>query len=118
MEKSFSKSHRSFSGREEMRMRGIVACPEPPAADAARRIFKQGGNAFDASVAAAFAQGVANPLGCGLGGHACIQAYSAKHDVGVLLNASVAIGSGPGLNRIMRTATGRSERAGRYLIPG
>lgn len=99
-------------------MRGIAACPEPPAADAARRVFEQGGNAFDASVAAAFAQGVANPLGCGLGGHASIQAYSARDDVVLYLNAAVAIGSGPGLNRILRTAAGRSERVGRYLMPG
>lgn len=98
-------------------MRGVVVCPEPAAARAGARILEEGGNAFDAAVAAAFAQGVTNPLGCGLGGHACIQLYAGAQDVGVYLNGSVAIGSGPGLDRIMSRAVPRSERVGRYLIP-
>jgi gamma-glutamyltranspeptidase/glutathione hydrolase len=99
-------------------MRGVVVCPEPPAADAGRRILASGGNAFDAAVAAAFAQGVVNPIGCGLGGLAFVQVYSASHDVGVYLNASVAIGSGQIPPRFHVDLVGRSERVGRYLIRG
>jgi gamma-glutamyltranspeptidase / glutathione hydrolase len=99
-------------------MRGIVVCPEPPAAEAGRRILASGGNAFDAAVAAAFAQGVANPIGCGLGGLAFVQVYSARDDVGVYLNASVAIGSGQVPPRFRADLIGRSERVGRYLVRG
>jgi gamma-glutamyltranspeptidase/glutathione hydrolase len=99
-------------------VRGIVVCPEPPAAEAGRRVLAAGGNAFDAAVAAAFAQGVANPIGCGLGGLAFVQVYSAGHDVGVYLNASVAIGSGQVPPRFRADLVGRSERVGRYLVRG
>lgn len=98
-------------------MRGVVVCPEPPAARAGAHILAKGGNAFDAAVAAAFAQGVTNPLGCGLGGHACVQLYAGPQDVGIYLNGSVAIGSGAGLRHITSGAVPRSERVGRYLIP-
>ena len=99
-------------------MRGVVVCPEPPAAEAGRRIFAQGGNAVDAAVAAAFAQGVANPLGCGIGGHAAIQIYSATDETGLYLDALVSVGSDSDPARFVRDLTGRSERVGRYLLKG
>ena len=99
-------------------MRGIVVCPEPPAAEAGRQILARGGNAFDAAVAAAFAQGVTNPIGCGIGGLAFIQTYSSAHDAGVYLNASVSIGSGEVPQRFRTDLVGRSERVGRYLVRG
>lgn len=81
-------------------------------------MLARGGNAADAAVAAAFAQGVANPLGCGIGGHAAIQVYSATDDVGLYLDALVSVGSGSDPERFVRNLTGRSERIGRYLIEG
>ena len=48
-------------------MRGLIVCAEPLAADAGREILLEG-NAADASVATALAQGVVNPFMCGLGG--------------------------------------------------
>jgi gamma-glutamyltranspeptidase/glutathione hydrolase len=48
--------------------RGVVACVESLAADAGARILRLGGNATDAAVATAFAQGVVNPIYCGIGG--------------------------------------------------
>jgi gamma-glutamyltranspeptidase len=83
-----------------------------------RRILAQGGNAFDAAIAVAFAQGVTNPIGCGIGGLAFIHAYSARHDAGLFLNASVAIGSAPAPERFRTDLVGRSERVGRYLVRG
>jgi gamma-glutamyltranspeptidase/glutathione hydrolase len=49
-------------------VRGIVACPEPLAAEAGAAIIHAGGNAMDAAVAAAFAQCVVDPLHCGIAG--------------------------------------------------
>ncbi len=48
--------------------RGIVAAGHSATAAAARRILEEGGNAFDASVAAGFAACVAEPLLASLGG--------------------------------------------------
>lgn len=49
-------------------MRGVVVAPEPMAAEAGADVLRAGGNAFDATIAAAFVQTVVNPFQCGLGG--------------------------------------------------
>jgi gamma-glutamyltranspeptidase/glutathione hydrolase len=95
-----------------------IACPEPPAADAAMRIFEQGGGALEAAIAAAFAQGVALPLGCGLAGMAHILVARRAWPEPRFLNASVAVGSGAQADVFESAFIGRSERAGRYLIRG
>ena len=50
-------------------MKGMVVCPEPLAAEAGAWALRKGGNAFDAAIAGAFAQGVVDPVMCGIGGH-------------------------------------------------
>jgi gamma-glutamyltranspeptidase/glutathione hydrolase len=52
-------------------MRGVVVCPQPLAAEAGAAILEDGGNAFDAAVAAAFVQMATDPHMCGLGGTGC-----------------------------------------------
>ena len=49
-------------------MRGVVVCPQPLAAEVGAAILAEGGNAFDAAIAAAFTQMVTDPHMCGLGG--------------------------------------------------
>lgn len=49
-------------------MKGVVAAPQVEAAEVARSIFLDGGNAVDAAVAVAFAQGVVDPQMTSLGG--------------------------------------------------
>lgn len=93
-----------------------LACPEPPAAEVAARVFKQGGTAIDAAVAGAYAQAVANPLGTGIGGMAHILLLRAGASRPISLNASVAIGSLASTDAFEADFIGRSERAGRYLI--
>lgn len=47
---------------------GVVASVESLAADAGAQMLRAGGNATDAAVATAFAQGVVDPIYCGIGG--------------------------------------------------
>jgi len=53
----------------------MVVCAEPPAAEAGAEILRRGGNAMDAAVAASFAQGVTNPMLCGIGGKGVLTAF-------------------------------------------
>jgi gamma-glutamyltranspeptidase/glutathione hydrolase len=46
----------------------MVVAPQSEAADVALEVLEQGGNAFDAAVAGAFAQGVVDPHRSGIGG--------------------------------------------------
>ncbi|MBH67672.1 MAG: gamma-glutamyltransferase [Rhodospirillaceae bacterium] len=57
-------------------MKGLVVCPQPIAADVGARILERGGNAFDAAVAAAFAQMVVDPFMCGVGGMGTLQYFN------------------------------------------
>ncbi|HSJ52141.1 MAG TPA: gamma-glutamyltransferase, partial [Anaerolineae bacterium] len=55
----------------------MVVCAEPLAAEAGAAMLRRGGNAMDAAVAASFAQGVTNPMLCGIGGKGVMTVYHA-----------------------------------------
>ncbi|MBN1422071.1 MAG: gamma-glutamyltransferase [Planctomycetes bacterium] len=59
------------------RPRGLACAAQAEAAEVARDILRRGGNAFDAAVAGAFAQGVVDPHRCGLGGFGTITLFRA-----------------------------------------
>jgi gamma-glutamyltranspeptidase / glutathione hydrolase len=59
---------------------GLVVCPQPLAAGAGGRMLEQGGNAVDGAVAAALAQGVVDPMMCGLGGTARALLYTGSRE--------------------------------------
>ncbi|MGH2406324.1 MAG: gamma-glutamyltransferase family protein [bacterium] len=96
----------------------ILACPESPAAEVGAGVYRSGGTAIEAAVAAAFAQAVTNPLGTGIGGMAHVLMHRTGWPEPRSLNASVAIGSLATPQAFEADFIGRSERAGRYLVRG
>ena len=65
---------------------GAVATEHVEASQAAISILKKGGNAVDAAVAAAAAQGVTHPLLGGIGGGGFMHIYLADEDRSVILD--------------------------------
>lgn len=98
-------------------MQGLVVCPEPLAAKAGSDALTRGGTAVEAAIACAFAQGVVNPLLCGIGGTALLLHYDAGTRLPAVVNGEVAIGSMiPG--EWPALTLGRTETVGRYAIRG
>ena len=56
-------------------MRGMVVAAQPEAAEAGVLTLRRGGNAVDAAIAAAFVQGVVDPLMTGIAGYGCMQVF-------------------------------------------
>ncbi|HEV8675368.1 MAG TPA: gamma-glutamyltransferase [Methylomirabilota bacterium] len=75
---------------EAFGLRGMVASAHPVAAVVGVGVLRQGGNAFDAAIAVAAAEGVLLPMMCGLGGDAFVVLHDARRRELVALN-----GSGP-----------------------
>ncbi|MCC6178522.1 MAG: gamma-glutamyltransferase [Chloroflexi bacterium] len=73
--------------------RGMVASAHPVAAAIGIGVLQQGGNAFDAAIAVAAAEGVALPMSCGLGGDAFVVLWDAKRREMVALNGSGVAGT-------------------------
>jgi gamma-glutamyltranspeptidase / glutathione hydrolase len=98
------------------RLTNLIVCPEPPAARAGTEIFAAGGNAIDAAIAAAFAQGVSNPLLCGIGGTGLLYLYDSRTRQTVALNGEVSVGSRPVPASWHDEYLGRAETIGRYIL--
>jgi len=64
-----------------------VSTRKPQATQAAERILRSGGNAFDAAVAAQAVLSVVDPAMTGIGGDACVLIYDAKTRRAVSINA-------------------------------
>jgi gamma-glutamyltranspeptidase/glutathione hydrolase len=60
---------------------GMVACPQPEAAEAGIDVLRQGGNAIDAALACALVQTVVDPLMCGIAGFGSLGVYMPGRDV-------------------------------------
>jgi gamma-glutamyltranspeptidase / glutathione hydrolase len=97
-------------------MRGMVVAPEPLAAQAGIQVMARGGNAVDAAVAAAFVQGVVNPMLCGIGGSGLLFLHHAPTNKTVLIDCSCTIGSRPLPAHWPVQCLGRSEAYGRYVL--
>ena len=74
--------------------RGMVASAHPAAAFIGLSVLQRGGNAFDAAIAVAAAEGVVLPMKCGLGGDAFVVLHDAKKRETVAFNGSGVAASG------------------------
>jgi gamma-glutamyltranspeptidase/glutathione hydrolase len=81
-----SKEWRPESRPEAFGLRGMVASAHPVAAAIGASVLERGGNAFDAAIAVAAAEGVLLPMMCGLGGDAFVVAYDAGRRAPVAFN--------------------------------
>jgi len=66
--------------------RAMVVAAQPEAAEAGLSVLRDGGNALDATVAAALAQGVVDPLMSGLGGFGVLHLYDPRTGAQLVLD--------------------------------
>ena len=111
-------------------MNGIVVAPQPGAAEVGVETLRQGGNAFDAVVAATFMQCALDPFMCGVGGIGVAQLYDARQGEELIVDFYGRVGSRARADQwtrlIRRTPTGRTYLQGfanaigygSILIPG
>ena len=79
---------------EAFGFRGMVATAHPVAALTGMSVLERGGNAFDAAIAVAGAEGVLLPMMCGLGGDAFVVLHDAKRREMVAINGSGVAATG------------------------
>src|SRR5262245_7605858 len=91
---SANEAERVRQRPEAFGTRGMVASAHPVAAFIGLTILQRGGNAFDAAIAVAAAEGVVLPMKCGLGGDAFVVLHDAKKREMVAYNGSGVAAAG------------------------
>ncbi len=66
-----------MAGRPERETGAMVVTPQPEATECGIEVLRAGGNAVDAAIAAAFVQGVVDPLMCGIAGFGSMAVWRA-----------------------------------------
>jgi gamma-glutamyltranspeptidase/glutathione hydrolase len=85
---SAAEAGRARQRPEAFGTRGMVASAHPVAAFIGLSILQRGGNAFDAAIAIAAAEGVVLPMKCGLGGDAFVVMHDARKRENFAFNGS------------------------------
>lgn len=91
---SDAEASRILRRPEAFGTRGMVCSAHPVAAYIGASILERGGNAFDAAIAVAAAEGVVLPMKCGLGGDAFIVLHDARKRETVGMNGSGVAAAG------------------------
>lgn len=102
-----------------MSNRGMVVAPQPLAVEAGVEILRRGGNAVDAAIATAFAQGVVDPHMAGVGGFGSMLVYSAAERRPTMVDFHGRAGSRAMPDMFADAVQGRIVgHAERYLVRG
>jgi gamma-glutamyltranspeptidase/glutathione hydrolase len=91
---SAGEAGRAQQRPEAFGTRGMVCSAHPVAAFIGLSIMQRGGNAFDAAIAIAAAEGVLLPMKCGLGGDAFVVLHDAARNETVAYNGSGVAAAG------------------------
>src|SRR5215207_9492873 len=91
---SAAEAARAKQRPEAFGARGMVASAHPAAACIGIGVLQRGGNAFDAAIAVAAAEGVVLPMKCGLGGDAFVVLHDAKKRETIAFNGSGVAATG------------------------
>jgi gamma-glutamyltranspeptidase/glutathione hydrolase len=98
------------------KIKGIVVCPQPRAADVGAEVLRRGGNAFDAAVATAFCQMVQDPFMCGIGGMGTLQFRDAKTGRQGMIDFHARAGAKVSADMWEADSKGKSEISGYALF--
>lgn len=88
------EAQRAQQRPEAFGTRGMVCSAHPAAAFIGLSILQRGGNAFDAAVAVAAAEGVLLPMKCGVGGDAFAVLHDARRGETIAMNGSGVAAAG------------------------
>src|SRR4051794_33577676 len=91
---SAAEAGRAQQRPEAFGLRGMVCSAHPAAAFIGLTIMQRGGNAFDAAIAIAAAEGVLLPMKCGLGGDAFVLIHDARRNETISFNGSGVAAAG------------------------
>ena len=103
------------AGNGKRPLKGVVVCPQPRAAEVGAEVLQAGGNAFDAAIATAFAQMVADPFMCGLGGMGTLQYFKAATGEHGMIDFHNRAGSGVTPEMWEHETSGRTE-VSKYVV--
>ena len=101
---------------ESLGLNGMVASAHPVAAAIGVSVLQQGGNAIDAALAVAAAEGVVLPASCGLGGDAFVLVYDPKTGETTGFNGSGVAGAKATRERYVQAGLTRMPLDGIHSI--